>query len=268
MLAATIVRSGQDAVIQNLFALIGEDSRAAWQRVAMLRGAEGALLGAALPGSPGRGVNSMALPGAPCPTCPGGRAGPGGAYAFERPQVAGAGQGGRGGPTRIRLNSEPKALSALGAGQGDLATRATALLARIAWPGKAGEEVVTPLTAEEQRRYEAGAEVYRNVCQSCHQPDGRGQDRIAPSLIGSAFALGPAPIAARILLNGKEGPIGLMPPIGAAITDEQIASVLTYIRREWGQTGGPVDAATITTVRKLTADRTRPWTEAELRAMQ
>jgi mono/diheme cytochrome c family protein len=267
MLAATIVRSGQDTAIQNLLASIGDANRAAWQRTAMLRGAEGALLGAALPGSPGRGRSSMALPGAPCPTCPGGRAGPGGAYAFPRPEGLGSGQG-RGGATRVRLNREPTALTGLAAAQSDLAPRATALLERISWPGKPGEEAVAPLTPDEQRRYEAGGDVYRNVCQSCHQPDGRGQDRIAPSLIGSSLALGPPEITARVLLNGKEGSIGLMPPIGAAITDDQIASVLTYIRREWGQTGSPVDPATISGVRKLTADRTRPWTDAELKVLQ
>ena len=27
-----------------------------------------------------------------------------------------------------------------------------------------------------------------------------------------------------------------MPPVGSALNDEQIAAVLTYVRREWGQT--------------------------------
>jgi mono/diheme cytochrome c family protein len=71
----------------------------------------------------------------------------------------------------------------------------------------------------------------------------------------------------RILLNGKEGAIGLMPPIGSAISDEQIASVLTYIRREWGQTGTPVDPQTVKAVRAVTAGRTRPWTDDELMAL-
>ncbi len=44
----------------------------------------------------------------------------------------------------------------------------------------------------------------------------------------------------RILLNGKEGTIGLMPPVGQTLNDEQIAGVLTYIRRMWGHTGSPV----------------------------
>ena len=55
-----------------------------------------------------------------------------------------------------------------------------------------------------------------------------------------------------------------MPPIGSTLNDEQIASVLTYVRREWGQIGTPVDPTTIKAVRELTAGRTRPWTNDEL----
>jgi hypothetical protein len=55
-----------------------------------------------------------------------------------------------------------------------------------------------------------------------------------------------------------------MPPVGSVLSDEQIAAVLTYIRREWGQQGTPVDAATVKDVRALTAGRARPWTHDEL----
>jgi mono/diheme cytochrome c family protein len=55
-----------------------------------------------------------------------------------------------------------------------------------------------------------------------------------------------------------------MPPIGFVLSDEQIASVLTYIRREWGQTGAPVDPAVVAKVRAVTGDRLRAWTDAEL----
>ena len=47
MVAATIVRGAQDGAVQKLFASIGADARPAWQRAALLRGAEVALLGAA-----------------------------------------------------------------------------------------------------------------------------------------------------------------------------------------------------------------------------
>jgi len=163
------------------------------------------------------------------------------------------------------LNREPAALTALAAATDDLGTRATALLARVDWPGKPGAPApIAPLSPAEQRRFDAGAEVYKNICQACHQPDGRGQDRIAPPLIGSPLALAPPDVTARILLNGKEGPVGLMPPVGSVLSDDQIAAVLTYIRREWGHAASVVEPSTVKDVRALTAGRTRPWTHDEL----
>jgi mono/diheme cytochrome c family protein len=159
-------------------------------------------------------------------------------------------------------------LNALAASGGDLGPRATNLLARIEWPGKPGAAApIAPLTPEEQQRFAAGQEVYRNVCQACHQADGRGQDKLAANLIGSALALAPPEVTARIVLNGKEGPIGLMPPVGQVFTDDQIAAVLTYIRREWGQNGTPVLPATVRAVRAQVAGRSRPWTNDELLAL-
>jgi mono/diheme cytochrome c family protein len=269
MLAATVVRGAQDAAVQKLLASIAQETLPEGQRMAMLRGTEIALLNAPMPGaSTGRRGNPPpAAAGAPCPTCPGGRAGPGGAYAFPRPQdtaafsALAASRGGQ----RLRLNREPAAFSTLAARTDDMGTRAAAVLARVTWAGKPGEPAAAPpLTAVEQQRYDAGQEIYRNICQACHQPDGRGQDRLAPSLVGSAFTLAAPEIPIRILLSGKEGPIGLMPPIGATISDEQIAAVLTYIRRDWGHAATPVDAGVVSKVRALTTDRTRPWTNAEL----
>jgi mono/diheme cytochrome c family protein len=265
MLSATIVRAGQDAAIHSVLASIGGADRIDWQRSALLRGIEVAVLNAPMPGSAGRRA-AAPMANAPCPTCPGGRAGPGGAYAFPRdtaPTPAG-----RGGQRTVRLSREPAAFSAVAAAGGDLGARAANVLARIEWPGKPGMAAPVPaLTAEEQQRFDAGREVYRNICQACHQPDGRGQERLAPTLVGSALVLAAAEIPARILLNGKEGPIGLMPPVGSVLSDDQIAGVLTYLRREWGHTGTPVDAAAVARVRTRTVSRTRPWTHDELMAM-
>jgi mono/diheme cytochrome c family protein len=246
----------------------------------MLRGAEVALnvSGAQMPGNRGRrgGGAAITAPGAtaqtpavapPCPTCPGGRAGPGGAYAFPQVPQTNAGRGRGGGPA-LRVNQEPAALSALAAGSGEFAPRVTALLARVEWPGKPGASApIVPLTPAEQKLFLAGQEVYKNICIACHQPDGRGMDRIAPTLIGSTLALAPAEVTARILLNGKEGPVGLMPPVGSTLSDDQIAGVLTYVRREWGQDGTPVSPETVKAVRALTVGRARPWTNDELLKM-
>jgi len=259
MIAATIVRAGQDDGIQKILAAVADANRPLWQRSALLRGAEVALLGTAMPGTPAR-RGGPALPAPPCPTCPGARGGPGGAYAFPQAPRALA-------VTRrpTRLSAEPVAFSALGAATTDLGTRAAAVLARVEWPGKPGAAApISPLTPDEQKRFNAGQDVYKNLCQACHQPDGRGQEKLAPNLLGSPLALASPDIPARILLNGKEGPTGLMPPVGSTLSDDQIAAVLTYIRREWGQDGSPVDVATVKQVRTMTAGRTRPWNHDEL----
>src|SRR5205085_3680287 len=120
----------------------------------------------------------------------------------------------------LKLTREPSALTALArASAGDLSSRAGALLARVEWPGKPGAAAIaTPLTPAEQARFDAGRTVYQNLCVACHQPNGRGLEKIAPPLVGSEFALGPPAIPIRIVLNGKEGSVGLMPPLGATLT--------------------------------------------------
>ncbi len=263
MIAATIVRAGQDEAIQRILGEIADPNRPLWQRSALLRGAEVALLGAAMPGAPGGRRGGANLPAPPCPTCPGARGGPGGAYAFPqapRPQAVT--------PRPTRVSKEPVSFTALAATTSDLGPRAAAVLGRVEWPGKPGAAApIPPLTPDEQQRFNAGQDIYKNICQACHQPDGRGLDRVAPSLLGSPLALASPDIPARILISGKEGPVGLMPPVGSTLSDDQIAAVLTYIRREWGQDGTPVEAATVKEVRAMTADRMRPWKHDELMAL-
>jgi mono/diheme cytochrome c family protein len=123
------------------------------------------------------------------------------------------------------------------------------------------------LTPAETARFNAGRELYANICVACHQTDGRGRVGLAPTLVGSELALGPAGVPARILLHGKEGSTGLMPPLGSTLGDEQVAAVLTYIRREWGQDGTPVEAAAVRQARDAGAGRIRPWTNEELRPL-
>jgi mono/diheme cytochrome c family protein len=121
-----------------------------------------------------------------------------------------------------------------------------------------------PLTAEEQKWHTAGREVYSNLCVACHQSDGQGREGLAPSLVESPLANAPAGAVIRLVLHGKEGSVGLMPGLGAVLTDEQVSAALTFIRREWGHTASPISPAQVKEVRQETASRTRPWTEAEL----
>ncbi len=277
-LAATIVKGGQDKAVQDLLRTIAEPSRPAWQRRALIAGAEAVLTGAALPGSaPARGTGNAAAANNTAPGC---RGGPGGARAFpDDPGTArgggaagggGRGRGGRGGGPSLSLSGEPVEFAALANGNGDLSTRASNLLARMNWPGKvptAGAPApLGPLTAEQQKLYDTGQTLFKGLCMACHGEDGKGGE-LGPALIGSQFALAAPEVPIRILLQGKEGKVGLMPPLGATLTDDQIAGALTYIRRQWGNAAEAVDPDTVKGVRAATADRTRPWTDAELTAL-
>jgi mono/diheme cytochrome c family protein/glucose/arabinose dehydrogenase len=269
MVAATLVRAAHEPSVQTLLSTIADPEPPAWQRDALLGGLEVALLNVAMPGSPARRGGGPAAGNAPCSTCPGGRAGPGGAPAFPtgpaRGETAAANAGGRGndGP-RLRLAAKPPIADTSAAAPAEIATRLSAVLGRIEWPGKAGVQTAAPLTAAEQERFDAGKEVYDGLCQACHQPDGRGMEKVAPPLVGSATVTGSVEALARVLLNGKEGTVGLMPGLGAVLSDDQIAASLTYVRRAWGHTASPVDPATIKKIREATASRTRPWTNDEL----
>ena len=145
------------------------------------------------------------------------------------------------------------------AGPRDLATHVAftrPAASPAAWPPAStlpvpGAAPAAPLTAAEQQRFNAGREVYQTICVSCHQPDGLGADKVAASIVGSPLALGAPSVPARILLHGKQGSVGLMPALGASLSDEQIASVLTYIRREWGHGGAP-------SIRRPSPRRARP----------
>lgn len=273
LLAGAVARGADEAAMQELLASIARPGIAPWQRAALLGGAEIALLGTAVPDA---GVERPAPPsGAPCPTCPGGRGGPGGAYAFPAAQAASAAaqrMPQRERRTSITLARAPEAFARL-AGQPDEAgTRAAALLARLSWPGQAaGAQTAAaapaPLMPEEQRRFEAGREIYGNMCVACHGPDGQGVGAIGAPLVTSPIVPAAAGLPIRVLLHGKEGEVGLMPPVGTTLADEQIAAVLTYIRREWNGTASPVDAAAVAAVRTATAGRTKPWTKEELMAL-
>jgi mono/diheme cytochrome c family protein/glucose/arabinose dehydrogenase len=177
------------------------------------------------------------------------------------------GSGGRGrGSRTVTLTAEPATLLRLASIDTQMGRLGESIANRITWPGKPAPVVtVAPLTPAERQRFDAGAELYKNLCIACHQADGRGREKLAPPLVGSRFVVAQDPgNAARIVLGGMEGPIGLMPPLAATLSDEHIAGVLTYIRREWGHTASAVSPEDVAEIRGLTRTRTRPWTAAEL----
>lgn len=144
----------------------------------------------------------------------------------------------------------------------------------LAWPGKPGvppPPVVVPLNAEQQARYEKGKLIYAGLCAACHQPSGLGMEGLAPPLVDSEWVTGPSDRPVRIILHGMSGPVQVsgrtwsleMPPL-PQFTDEDIAGVVTYIRREWEHTASPISPADVAKIRAQHQGRTKAWTAAEL----
>jgi len=127
------------------------------------------------------------------------------------------------------------------------------------------------LTAEEKRLFETGKIMYEATCLACHQVHGMGQIGLAPPLVDTEWVSGSEGRLIRIILHGLRGPIKVkgemfeldMPSLGV-LDDEQIASVLTYVRREWGHTFEPVTPAAVKKVRDETAAREDAWTMDDL----
>src|SRR5690606_11894723 len=154
----------------------------------------------------------------------------------------GPGRGGGGFPRRgaaapvVEIDARPDGLLALAESpDSTLAAPARRLVGALSWPGKPAPPAppAPELTAEERQRVAAGAEVYAATCAACHQANGEGLEGVARSLVGSPWALSPAPQIIRIVLHGKEGAM-LMPGVGRTMDDEQVAAVLTYVRHSWG----------------------------------
>ncbi|MFT7678616.1 MAG: mono/diheme cytochrome c family protein/glucose/arabinose dehydrogenase [Planctomycetota bacterium] len=166
----------------------------------------------------------------------------------------------------LRLASEPANLAAL---PGDL-------VAALCWPGREGCEAyeIRPLTTLEQGLFDRGREIYAGICAACHRSSGLGDPGTAPQLRDQSYVLGSEERLIRILSFGLSGPIRVegfdfdaeMPATG--FSPEDLASIATYIRREWGHGADPVTSETVRRVELESASRTGPWTVAELEALE
>jgi nitrite reductase (NO-forming) len=104
---------------------------------------------------------------------------------------------------------------------------------------------------------EKGKRVFTQLCFACHQSEGQGLAGVFPPLAKSDFLMADKGRAITALIKGLSGPVtvngqpynGVMPP--SLLTDEQIASVLTYVRNSWGNDS---DIVTVEEVKKAHAE--------------
>jgi len=117
-----------------------------------------------------------------------------------------------------------------------------------------------------------GAEVYA-TCTACHQATGLGMPGAFPPLAGSEWVNGKVEIPIAIVMHGMQGEItvkgakynGMMMPWGTTFSDQEIASVVTYVRSQWGNKSPAATPLQVAAVRTATKARKTQWTVAELK---
>jgi mono/diheme cytochrome c family protein len=121
-----------------------------------------------------------------------------------------------------------------------------------------------------------GKKNYETYCGACHGADGMGKPGQAPMLAGSEWVvdMGMKRLI-HIPLAGLGGPLKVkgqdwnlaMAAMGAGLSNEDLAGVLTYIRGSWGNKASEVTAEDIKQVRDALGKSPQPYTMEKLMAM-
>jgi mono/diheme cytochrome c family protein len=101
-----------------------------------------------------------------------------------------------------------------------------------------------------------GKIVYNSICLSCHMAGGAGVPHLNPPLINTTYVLGDKAKLIKIVLNGFNEDVEIngqtysntMTP-HSDLTDRQIADVLTYTRKSFGNKASSVSPAEVKRVR-------------------
>lgn len=105
-------------------------------------------------------------------------------------------------------------------------------------------------------KMEEGKKVYTVNCLGCHMDNGKGVPRMNPSLVNSPYVMGHPNSLIELVLRGSEF-------FGAtkrsynnqmasfhALSDTEIADLLTYIRNTYAKTGDEISANEVKNVRE------------------
>lgn len=106
-----------------------------------------------------------------------------------------------------------------------------------------------------------GKKVYEEYCKTCHQSNGQGLGTAFPPLAKSDYLKNtPRATVIKEVINGKSGKVkvngkeynGVMAPLPAKYTAEDIANVMTYVYNSWGNSAPVV---TVAEVKKIAPKR-------------
>jgi mono/diheme cytochrome c family protein len=98
----------------------------------------------------------------------------------------------------------------------------------------------------------AGQKIYLQYCLSCHMMDGGGVPNMNPPLSNTSYVKGDKGKLIKIVLNGFAQNVDIdgqsysnTMPAQTALTDQQVADVLTYVRNSFGNKYSAVKLAEV-----------------------
>jgi len=151
------------------------------------------------------------------------------------------------------------------------ALRGLHLAGADAWPG-AGRYRLSRVAPERLERGRALYEDEKVGCARCHAADGRGIEGFPP-LRHAPWLLGDPERAASIVVHGLFGELSMpdgarfasaMAPLGASLDDRQVADVLTYARRSFGNFAPAVSPRHVRRARETPPERGGLWEASAL----
>lgn len=136
----------------------------------------------------------------------------------------------------------------------DLAAMVTYLQSRTGSDRKAPAKPI----AENDAKMQEGEKIFSAHCSACHGVNGEGTNGIAPSFAASSAVRSPDFInlvtavldGTRAVATDAKPTAPAMPSFRHTLSDDEIASVLTYIRNSWNNRAEIVSAGTVAEQRK------------------
>ena len=104
-------------------------------------------------------------------------------------------------------------------------------------------------------KMEAGKKVYAVNCLGCHMDNGKGVPRMNPSLVNSPYVMGHPNSLIELVLRGSEffgsakRSYNNQMASFHALSDTEIANLLTYMRNTYAKTGDEIDAEDVKNIR-------------------
>lgn len=122
-----------------------------------------------------------------------------------------------------------------------------------------------------------GQKTYASICAACHGDSGQGKPGQAPPLAGSEWVnsadfkrvaeIPQLGLSGEVYVEGQDWN-AQMAPMGAGLSDSDLAAVLTYIRGSWGNKGAEVSSDDVKAVRTAVAGHAAINGEAGLNAIK